>query len=110
MGVPIFKKGFFSSVFSGVRAVFFTLVIIGIIFVGLGQAAEANRAEGVRLLEEAIIRAAVHSYAVNGYFPESIEYIVDNFGIYVDTSLFVVHYDVFASNLLPDIRVLELRR
>jgi hypothetical protein len=109
MGVPVFKKGFFSSIFSGVRLVVFTLVLLVVIVVAVSQAAEANRAEGIRLLEDAIVRAAVHSYAVNGFFPASLDYIEQNFGIHIDHSRFVVHYDVFASNILPDIRVFELR-
>lgn len=109
MGVQVFKKNRFLAMFSGVRVVLFSAIVIGVVFVGISQAAEANRAEGLRVLEEAILRAAVHSYAVNGYFPESIEYITENFGIYVGRR-FVVHYEVFASNVLPDIRVFEVGR
>ncbi|MCL2386596.1 MAG: hypothetical protein FWC89_03500 [Defluviitaleaceae bacterium] len=109
MGVTVFKKGFFSSIFSGARVVVFTIAVLVVILIGISQAAEANRAEGMRLLEEAIVRAAVHSYAVHGYFPESLDYIVDTFGIHIDTTRFVVHYEVFAANILPDIRVFELR-
>jgi hypothetical protein len=109
MGVQVFKKNIFSNVFAVVRACFFTLLIVAIIFVAVKNAAAANAAEGVRLLEDALRRAAVHSYSVSGYFPESVEYIVENFGVHIDTTRFVVHYDVFASNILPDIRVFELR-
>lgn len=107
MGVRVFKKKFSCGNFFGRLPVIFTLAIIAIVVVGLGGAEEASRAEGRIVLEDALVRAAVHSYAVNGYFPPSLEYIVENFGVYIDTSRFVVHYDVFASNLLPDIRVFE---
>jgi hypothetical protein len=107
MGVPVFKKNIIEKIFFGVRAFFFTLVIFAIVFIGLQSAARANRAEGVRLLEDALVRAAVHSYAVNGYFPESVEYITENFGIHIDSARYIVHYEVFAVNLLPDIRVFE---
>jgi DNA invertase Pin-like site-specific DNA recombinase len=95
---------------SGIVPLTFTIVILVMIVFGLRQADEANRAEGVRLLEEAILRAAVHSYAVGGYFPDSISYIEENFGIYIDRTRFIVHYEVFASNILPNIRVFELER
>jgi hypothetical protein len=107
MGVPVFEKNPFVKLFSGVRLFVFTLIFVGVVIFGVSQAAEANRAEGIRLLEEAIMRAAVHSYAVNGFFPESLDYIVENFGIHIDPR-FLVHYDVFASNIVPDIRVFEL--
>jgi len=106
MGVPVFKQNIFVRMFSGVRVFLFTAVVCAVIFVGISQAAQANRDEAMRVLEEAILRAAVQSYAINGYFPESVDYIVENFGIYISRR-FVVHYDVFASNMLPDIQVLE---
>ena len=93
---------------SGLAPLVFTLAIMAIVLVGLSQAEQSSRAEGVRLLEEAITRAAVHSYSINGYYPESLAYITETFGIYIDRTRFVVHYEVFASNLLPDIRVFEL--
>ena len=105
MGSQVFKKTFFSSFISVLVSIIFTLVIVTMVWVGLRQAEQASRAEGLRLLEEAIMRVVVHSYAVNGYFPESLDYIIANYGIYIDTSRFVVHYDIFASNLLPDVRV-----
>ena len=106
----VFKKNFFASLISGLLPVLFTLLIVGMIFLGLRQTEEANRAEGVRLLEEALLRAAIHSYAVEGYFPESLSYITENYRIFIDDTRFLVHYEVFASNILPDIRVFELYR
>ena len=105
MKMRVFKKNIFLRIFSGVRTVFFTLVIFAIIFAGISQAAAANKTQAKRVLEEAIMRAAVHSYAVNGYFPPSLEYIRENFGVH--TGRFVVHYEVFAANLLPFIRVFD---
>jgi len=104
----VFKKNFFHALFSSLAPLIFSFVIIAGLFVGLDQAEESSRAEGVRLLEETILRVAIHSYAVNGHFPESIAYITENYNVYIDRTRFVVHYQVFASNLLPDIRVFEL--
>ena len=106
----VFRKSFITSLVSGLVPLAFTLIILFIVLVGLQQAEVSSRAEGMRLLEEAITRAAVHSYAVNGYFPESLSYITETFGIYIDRTRFLVHYEVFATNLLPDIRVFDLNR
>jgi len=104
----VFKKSFLAVILSAMAPIVFTIIIIAMVIVGLRQADEANRAEGLRLLEEAIIRAAVHSYAVEGRFPESLSAISDKYGIFIDTTRFVVHYDVLGTNILPDIRVFEL--
>ena len=105
----VFKRNFVQSLFSGIIPVIFTIAIIVIVLIGLRQADEANRAEGLRVLEEALHRAVIHSYAVEGSFPESLAHITETYGIYIDSTRFVVHYDVFAQNILPYIRVMELR-
>jgi len=105
----IFKKGLIAGIISGIAPIIFTLAIIGMILIGLRQAEQSNRAEELRLLEEAILRAAIHNYAVAGRFPESLSYISEKYKIYIDQSRFVVHYEVFAENILPNIKVLEIR-
>ena len=108
MKTRVFKRSLFASLVSRLVPIVFTLVIIGFVVAGLRQAEEASRAEGVRLLEEALRRVAIHSYAVEGYFPESLAYITENYGIYIDRTRFIVHYDVFAANLFPNIQVFEV--
>ena len=110
MNRSVFRKNLVASFVSGLVPLAFTIAVIGMILVGLRQAEESSRAEGLRLLEEAIMRAAVHSYAVSGHFPESLSYISENYGIFIDTDRFIVHYDASAMNLLPNIRVFELSR
>ena len=106
----VYKKNPFGVITSGIKPIIFTAAIVIIILIGLRQTEEAHRAEGLRALEEAIMRVSIHSYAVNGYFPESLDYISENFGIYIDRSRFVVHYEVFGANLVPHVRVFELGR
>ena len=101
----VFESNIFIKLAKSIVPLLFTLAIIAMINVGIMQAGEANEAEGVRILEEALMRVAVHSYAVNGYFPESLAYIEEHFAVYIDRSRFVVHYNIFAANMLPDIRV-----
>ena len=106
----VFKLNPMISLILGLRPLLFTLVVAALILAGLRQAEEVNSAEGLRLLEEAILRAAVHSYAVAGYFPDSLDYITETYGIFIDQERFLVHYEVFATNLLPYIRVFDLGR
>jgi hypothetical protein len=48
------------------------------------------------------------AYAVEGRYPESIDYIEENFGIFIDRTRYIVHYQIFATNVFPDIAVIEL--
>ena len=58
-------------------------------------------------MEDALRRAAVACYAAEGIYPPDISYLEEHYGIQIDKDRFAVYYDVFASNLMPDITVIE---
>lgn len=64
-------------------------------------------AEQKRSLEEALNRNIVHCYITNGFYPESLDYLMSNYPIAYDDSLFIIHYQPVAANLMPDITVVE---
>ena len=104
----IFRKTAFDFLRAAVLPVLFTVVVMIMVVLGLRQTDESSSAEGLRILEDSIRRAVVMSYAIEGRYPASIEYIEENFGIYIDRTKYVVHYSIFASNILPDITVISL--
>ena len=108
MKKQVYKKSLLNSLLLGVAPFLFTGVVIVALLFGFAQADEASRAEGARLLEESLRRVAIHSYAVNGRFPPSLEYITKNYDIYINNSRFMVHYSVFASNIMPTIIVFQM--
>ena len=83
-------------------------VIIAVLFLnGLRQASASSKNESARIATESIMRAVVSCYAVEGRYPESYEYLKENYGVSVDEKKYIVHYDIFASNIMPDISVIE---
>ena len=66
-----------------------------------------RRDEGRQQLEDAIRRSAVACYAAEGIYPPDLAYLEEHYGIQVDEARYTVDYTVFASNLMPDITVLE---
>jgi len=109
MKKSIYKKSAGENFRSALVPIVFTLVVIAMIVFGLRQAEEASRAEGLRVLDESIRRAVVKSYAVEGRYPESVEYLETRYGIHIDRSRYVVHYSIFAENIFPEIAVIELQ-
>jgi len=104
----IYKKSAWDFLRAAILPVIFTAAIIAMIISGLRQTDESTKAEGLRILEDSIRRAVVMNYAIEGRFPESLDYIETNFGIHIDRTRYVVHYRVFASNILPEIAVIPL--
>jgi len=74
---------------------------------GLRQAAASSDREGLRLAEQSIRRAAVSCYAVEGAYPATYDELKEWSGVQVDEEQYVVFYDIFASNIMPDITVVE---
>ena len=104
----IYRKGALDILRSAVVPILFTAVVMGMIAFGLRRTEESSRAEGLRILEESVRRAVVISYAVEGRYPDSVASIERDYGIHIDKSKYLVHYSIFASNLMPDVAVIEL--
>lgn len=60
---------------------------------------------GAETLRDAIRRASVQCYAIEGRYPPSVEYLEENYGIKIDRDRYDVFYSGFASNFMPDITV-----
>ena len=104
----IYKKGALDFLRSALLPVIFTVVVMLIIVFGLKQTALSSKAEGLKILEDSVRRAVAKCYAVEGSYPESVAYLEEHYGIHIDRTKYVVHYDIFASNIMPDIMVIEL--
>lgn len=66
-----------------------------------------HQAENKQQLEQALTRAAVACYAAEGVYPPNVAYLEEHYGVQIDHTLYTVKYEVIASNLMPDITVLE---
>lgn len=82
------------------------LVLAAVIY-GLRRADDARGAEGARVLEDAVRRAAVSCYAIEGRYPDTLDYLTENYGVYINEDEYAVFYEVFASNIMPDVTVIE---
>lgn len=70
------------------------------------MAAGQAREELVQV-EQAVRRAAVTCFAAEGAYPPDTDYLAEHYGLRVDPERYVVDYDVFAENLMPEITVLR---
>lgn len=84
------------------------IIVVGSFFAitfGITNAGEKLTANGLKTTEDNLRRAAVTCYSIEGRYPESLEYLVDNYNVNIDTSKYYVYYTVFGSNIMPDITV-----
>ena len=97
------KRNLLTGIFAPVIAVLVLLCFLG----GISNLSRGRETEDKQQLEEALRRAAVTCYAVEGIYPPSVEYMVEHYGLQIDSRRFAVSYTAFAENLMPDITVLE---
>ena len=76
---------------------------------GVGEAAEVSDREGLRMAQQAVRQAAVSCYALQGAYPATYEDLKSSSGVAVDEEKYVVFYEIFASNIMPEITVVERR-
>lgn len=91
------------------RGLAVTLAVFALLFTGallllnrVGAASDAAQAE---MVLDAVRSALVTCYAVEGSYPAELSYLKENYGLAYDEERFVVYYDAFASNILPEVRV-----
>lgn len=58
-------------------------------------------------LQSAINRAVIYCYAVEGTYPESLDYIKQNYGLVYDENLFYVDYKIRGANIFPDVTIIQ---
>lgn len=91
-------------------SVFLLIALLFLFIQGIGVISARSEEEQKRSLEEAIHRNIVHCYTENGFYPESLDYLLRNYPIFYDKSRYVIHYQPVASNLMPDVTVTERSR
>jgi hypothetical protein len=67
----------------------------------------AHESAETEIVRNAVKNAALTCYAVEGAYPEDVEYLRQNYRLAYDEDRYFVTYEAFASNMLPDIYVTE---
>lgn len=90
-----------------IRSIALMLAVIAFFVVGVTRLESGRQAQGKQQLEEAVRRTVVACYAVEGFYPSSVEYMQDRYALQYDQGRYVIRYEVVASDLMPEITVLE---
>lgn len=89
------------------RGIFVLLLVAVCFFAAVSRLETQHQTLGKQQLEQALRRTAVSCYASEGFYPPSVEYMQTHYGLRFEEENYVIRYERFASNLMPDITVLE---
>ena len=77
--------------------------IVVVVFISFDQRGFESRQ--AQLVRDSVMSCVVQCYALEGRYPDDLEYLQENYGLQLDTDRYIYHYDKFASNILPDVQV-----
>ena len=60
-----------------------------------------------KIVREAVKNAALTCYVVEGTYPDSLQYLRDNYHLAYNEEKYVVDYDWIGANIIPHIKVVE---
>jgi len=84
------------------------VLVLAAFLTGLHRFDTDRAAQGKQQLEDTLRKTAAACYAAEGFYPPSVAYMQQHYGIQYNETQYLVIYDLFASNLMPDITVLEV--
>lgn len=80
-------------------------ITLTFVLTGLGRTENSVREAGLHAANEAVHRAALCCYALEGSYPESYEHLQEQYDPKINETLYTVHYIAVASNIMPEITV-----
>lgn len=83
------------------------LLILAAFLTSVNNLEQDRRREGRQQLEEAVRNAAVACYAAEGAYPPDVAYLQQHYGLQYSQEDYILYYTLEASNLMPEITVLE---
>jgi hypothetical protein len=90
-----------------ISAGLFTIIFVFFLF-AVSKATAGSVDEQKNNLQKAIDRAIIQCYVTEGRYPESFDYLQENYGIIYDDELFRVDYVIFGTNMKPDVTIINI--
>lgn len=91
--------------------IFVSLAVFGVILlivsIGSFLMMKSNQADQMSMTKKNIERAIVQSYALEGQYAPSLEYLEENYGVVVNHDLYIVTYNAVAGNIRPEVSVVR---
>ena len=83
------------------------VVLIALIAYPAAKRARRDEAEdSIQSITDTVRKRALQCYVIEGAYPESFEYLEENYGLTVNHEDYLIVYTPFAENLPPEVRVI----
>lgn len=82
-------------------------LLVWLFIAGAGYFQRMNAEQGLALTRQAVRKAVLQCYAVEGMYPAKLSYLKEHYNLKIDEEKYRVYYDCFASNIMPEINIFE---
>lgn len=82
-------------------------ILISLIWFAFKQSDEVKEQQVISKVKDQIQLAVLQCYALEGQYPESIEYLTDAYQLKMNTDAYHVFYNNNGANIMPDIDVVK---
>lgn len=82
------------------------LVILSAVLAGFSSMQQKIDQDGLTTLQNAVTRCITRCYAEEGFYPESLSYLQEHYGLYYDETRYFIDYQPLGANIMPDVTVL----
>ena len=83
--------------------------VIAALGLAMNRLSLSTREESAYSAAEAVRRSAALCYALEGSYPQDINYLQKHYGLYLNSAEFVYHYRYLGDNLLPEVAVCRVK-
>lgn len=83
------------------------LLVLYLFIHGVSSVSNSTMERQYASLESAINRCIMDCYISEGTYPESLDYLKDNYGLVYNEELFYVDYQSSGLNIMPDITIIK---
>ena len=89
--------------------VIFAVLILWLV-TGLNRTQAATAEQRLDSVRRSVVNGAVLCYSIEGFYPESIDYLKDNYGLNIDGRKYLVHYRYVSADIKPSVIVTEIKQ
>ena len=75
------------------------------LLIGLSGYTDSYSDKKLSEVRDTVLSYVAQCYALEGDYPPDLDYLAENYGLQLDKERYIYHYDMYASNILPDVRV-----
>ncbi|MDO4198729.1 MAG: hypothetical protein Q4D13_07055 [Erysipelotrichaceae bacterium] len=78
-----------------------------ILFMGFNSISSSSSSSDLSRVEDSLRKGIIECYAIEGKYPESLDYLRENYGVYFDEESYQLHYRYLGANMMPELMVFE---